>query len=146
MLSGSPGYGAAMAFDHTSRRSGPTSPSRRAASNAAIAPATTGLWKAHATLMRVALKPAASSRAMAASTAAVRPDRTVWSGAFRLATTTPSSPAIRDSTVSGCALTAAIAPGSSPAASRIDRPRARDSRATSRASHAPASASATSSP
>lgn len=122
-------YGRAVAPDQTGKAGTDTCAAVSSAASVSRAAASCGLWKAQATGRRRASRPAVRSAATAASTASVGPEITLCSGALWLATTTPA-PWIRSLTRAGVAATAAIAPGSSPAAARMASPR----RALSRSS------------
>ncbi len=143
------GYGAAVVFDHTGKAGGATRAAATASPRATRASATTGLWKAQATGRRLDLRPASARAATATSTDAVGPEMTAWPGALSLARTTGCSAGRVASTArtsSPLPATAAMAPGSSPAAPRMARARVSLRGTRSSSARAPAAQRATSSP
>ncbi len=76
------GYGCAVMFDQTGTDGGVTVTLSRSAANIPAAAATTGLWNAHATGIRLMVRPSAARSCAAASTAGVGPEITVCSGAL----------------------------------------------------------------
>ncbi len=72
--------GAAVRLDHTGNSGVRTGRWARACAKRSPAPATSGLWKAQATGMRWAPRPASRRRRMAVATASVGPEITVWRG------------------------------------------------------------------
>ena len=86
--SASAGYGAASALLQQLVVGADTAHPARNSAKGPAAPATTGEWKAVATLMPWAGMPASMSTATAASTAATGPEMTVWRGELWFAKTT----------------------------------------------------------
>lgn len=134
-----------MVFDHTSTPGADTAVTASSAARSPAAPATTPLWNAQATGSGSADRPAPRSAATAAATARVGPEITHCRGALWFATTHPVR-AATSRTSSGAADTAAIDPGSAPAAATIASARRTLSLSRSGVSYAPAAQSAVSSP
>ena len=137
-------------MDHTGIRGARNGSDESTAPNASLAPATSGLWNAHATWIGRTVSPASRRRPTAVSTASVGPEITVCVGEFRFAVTTrPARPAsVSTSSIRATdAVTAAMVPGSpSRTWSRIASAARGAGREQVPGVKAPAAASATSSP
>ena len=145
IASGSSGWRSPVAFEKTGMRGVVSAVRSSSSASRRWAGATWGEWKAQDTGSSRAGRSRSPHHSMAASMSARGPATTVWSGALRLAVTTlPASSS--GSSDSRSARTAAIAPSVPAAASRMQRPRASESRSRSSSVRLPAAQSATSSP
>ena len=140
---GDSSYTAALSPDHTGTVGSVNSTPSRKSANGAELPATTGEWKAVATVSRWNRIPALLRACSAASIPSVVPEITTCSGALWFATTT-SGPR-NGVTASRVAVTAVIAPGAS-AAAAMSSPRRRATARKAASSRAPAACSALTSP
>lgn len=139
------GYGPAVVFDQTGTVASASAVPTSSRARSVAAPATTSLWNAQATGIGCADRPASRSPATAADTALEVPEITHCRGALWFATTQPARSAI-SRTASGAAATAAIDPGSAPAAATMASARRALSRSRLSVSHTPAAHRAVSSP
>ncbi len=141
-------YTAPRVLANTGAAGAPTSTASTLPRNASTACPTNGVWNAADTGRRLARRPASFAAAISFSTSAVAPPTTIWSGALRLQTTTPSRAASSSATRSSGAETAAIAPASKPssAGGAIALPRARARAKNASLSREPAAHRAVSSP
>ncbi len=141
-------YTAPRVFANTGAAGAATSTASTLPRNASTACPTNGVWNAADTGRREARTPASLAAAISFSTWAVAPPTTIWSGALRLQTTTPSTAASSSATRSSGADTAAMAPASkfSSAGGDIALPRARASVKNASSPKEPAAHRAVSSP